>query len=342
MKTNTYVQWVRGICILMVILIHCKSGMGYDLNTFEYNYGIILRQFINFPVAVFVFFSGYYTKLDDIHDRSRLIARIIRLGIPYLVWSIIYIAYRMIVAHEIFSFYQIICLIVNGTASGQLYFIMVMMQCTLLTPLIKKFMQCKFGNIILLSITPLYYIIVYMIYYITNIDIPYRATLFPAWFVYFYLGIYIKNKCIICSICKNNKKCFIYMYLLGIFLSILEAWIIVKTKSDYSFAVTQVKFSSMICSFAVIGYITGKIDSKLISNNNILKKLGDISYGVFYVHLIWLNIVTIFMNRLNLFDLFLPIYQCIQLVCTILLSYVSIIVMKRVVGKKLARILLGF
>lgn len=57
-KKSQYWQMVRGICILAVIMIHCPSGQNYtDL---DYTVWVILRQFINFPVAMFIFLAGYF------------------------------------------------------------------------------------------------------------------------------------------------------------------------------------------------------------------------------------------------------------------------------------------
>lgn len=55
---SQYWQMVRGICILAVIMIHCPSGQNYT--DIDYIAWIVLRQFINFPVAMFIFLAGYF------------------------------------------------------------------------------------------------------------------------------------------------------------------------------------------------------------------------------------------------------------------------------------------
>lgn len=51
---STFWQAVRGICILAVIMIHCPVGE----NGTEQAIWLALRQFINFPVAIFIFWQG--------------------------------------------------------------------------------------------------------------------------------------------------------------------------------------------------------------------------------------------------------------------------------------------
>lgn len=64
MKTKSkYWQVIRGICILAVVMIHSLVGLN------EINQGIWLaiRQLINFPVAVFIFMSGYFVAPEKVN-----------------------------------------------------------------------------------------------------------------------------------------------------------------------------------------------------------------------------------------------------------------------------------
>lgn len=59
-EKNIYWQSVRGICILAVVLIH-------SLQCYDFNNGIvIIRQIINFAVAIFVFMAGYFVNIDKV------------------------------------------------------------------------------------------------------------------------------------------------------------------------------------------------------------------------------------------------------------------------------------
>lgn len=52
-KINLW-QYLRGICILIVVLIHSKSGISYENSnqTWNFDYWLIMRSAINFPVAI--------------------------------------------------------------------------------------------------------------------------------------------------------------------------------------------------------------------------------------------------------------------------------------------------
>lgn len=68
---NEFWQCVRGICILAVVLIHCPSGIEYGRGTFEYAATLLLRQVINFPVAVFIFLSGYFINVEKVYKNNK-------------------------------------------------------------------------------------------------------------------------------------------------------------------------------------------------------------------------------------------------------------------------------
>lgn len=72
-KRDDYFQGIRGLCIIMVVLIHCMTGLDYEQSgvlQFNYDYWIVFRQFINFPVAVFFFLSGYFVKYKKIPQNA--------------------------------------------------------------------------------------------------------------------------------------------------------------------------------------------------------------------------------------------------------------------------------
>ena len=54
---------VRGVCILAVVMIHCPQGaVGVDKAIW-----LVIRQFINFPVALFIFMAGYFVAPKSVN-----------------------------------------------------------------------------------------------------------------------------------------------------------------------------------------------------------------------------------------------------------------------------------
>lgn len=52
-----YYQFIRGLLIVLVVLIHSKTGISYEGGELSWNfdYWLLLRSSINFPVAIFIY-----------------------------------------------------------------------------------------------------------------------------------------------------------------------------------------------------------------------------------------------------------------------------------------------
>lgn len=132
-KKTQYGQMIRGICILAVIMMLCPNAIGLKMG--DFSVWLVLRQLINFPVALFVFMAGYVVNIDKIKNNT--CAYLLKLGgqllLPYLVWSVLYLAKDYVLNRNI-SIRHIIYSLCFGKASTPLYYIVVMVKLTLLMP----------------------------------------------------------------------------------------------------------------------------------------------------------------------------------------------------------------
>ena len=87
MEKDKYFQFLRGILITLVILIHAM----YENNNLYINcINIILRNVINFVVPMFIFISAYFAKKEKFNQRTYMKNRIKKLLIPLIMWSAFY------------------------------------------------------------------------------------------------------------------------------------------------------------------------------------------------------------------------------------------------------------
>jgi len=258
-KTNRieYFQYIRAISIIAVILIHSRNGISFQ-NTngaWNFDYWLILRQIINFPVAVFFFLSGFFakTKIAEKDGPFYYIKRGGKLYLPFLIWSAIYVIPKLIFDLENVQFLDLVIKTFLGLTAGHLYFILVLLQFTFLTPFLIKSIKLKKYNIYLFLITPLYLILLYLYTFNTGNHLPYYYMIFPAWFIFYYLGLLmnIKKRNILLTKIKNIYFA-IFFVALGLLLSIFEGYMQLKLKFPVGFAASQIKFSSFIYSIAVI------------------------------------------------------------------------------------------
>ena len=317
-EKKEYWQSIRGICILAVVLIHSLGG-------FEYSTGysvefVILRQIINFAVATFVFMAGYFVNVDALSDKEFSYKHwiIYRGGgdccIPFIIWSLLYSGLELLKTvhsgneiHWMGFIYRFIV----GKSATPFYYIVVLVQLTLITPWLVKIVKHN-GIIsrILWLVTPLYLMYLYAWNYIVGISPRLYETLFPAWFGFYYLGIHVR--------CGRKLKCNGYAAAGALALSCVEAVGLKAVGFDIGFYTSQITVGSFLYSVTIIGWLLKK------SENNrrgcrLLSKIGDCSYGIFYIHMAVLMIVGRFIKCENWYA-----YWILRFVLTASISYIIV------------------
>lgn len=269
---NVNIQYLRGLAIIAVVIIHSNMPDGLR---------VAIRPFVNYAVALFIFLSGYLTKLNIDNIKEFYKRRIIKVIVPYVIWSIIF--YVLISGKKSFSDFAVKLL--TGRCCGIYYYIFVYVQFVLLTPLISKLIKSKYSFMGWL-ITPItIFLFRYLIYIgipIPQIRLSYTCS---AWFIYYYLGLYLGN-----GIIKPRKKLrqYILLYSVSIILSLAEGYVWYKM-SNIDMATTQLRFTSILTSvlflFCCCFYIKNS-NRKSYIFTNILKIIGDCSFGIYLSHIL--------------------------------------------------------
>ena len=276
---SEYWQMIRGICMLAVIIGHCLQG-AYGTGFYA---TVVGRTSINFTVSVFVFMSGYFTKTEKVWEHGYRKQRLKRLLIPYLLWNILYTVKNMVLADEMNLRRWIIDFIV-GKASAPLYYILVLVQLTLLTPCIIKIRQKKIWGKLLYLLTPLYLVFVYG-YNMTLGKRPYLyETLFPAWFLFYLLGMDCRKG----TFDKIISKIHFWWVIMGWLLSFLESLVLLKMGCNPGFVCSQIKYGNFLYSMLLIAWLKKK---ESCMDCNLLSRIGDCSFGMYFIHMMVLQVV---------------------------------------------------
>ena len=139
--------------------------------------------FINFPVAIFIFMAGYFIKPEKV-NADYIINRGGRLLLPFLLWDIIYTVKNVLFGDNV-EWKSVLFDFLTGRVAAPLYYILVLFQLTLLTPFILK----KAGKKWLYLITPVYLCVIYIWTVIAGAPPRLYGTVFPAWLLFYLLGI---------------------------------------------------------------------------------------------------------------------------------------------------------
>ena len=173
-----------------------------------------------------------------------------------------------------------------GKSAAPFYYIVVLVQLTIITPwLIKIIKQDGIVCRILWLVTPIYLVYVYVWNYLTGGSPCLYETVFPAWFGFYYMGIQVR--------CGRKFKCGGYGVIAALLISCIEALVLKTLGFNLSFCTSQIRVGSFLYSVVMIGWLLEKSKS---SNKEccLLSKIGDCSYGIFYIHMLVLTLVSKF------------------------------------------------
>lgn len=287
---------------------------------------VIVRCFVNFAVALFIFLSGYLTKLVNNDIKIFYKKRLLRVFIPYCIWSVLYTMVSSKWDGFVFNF-------ITGQCCGIYYFIIVYIQLTILTPWISRLIQSKYWKLGFL-ITPIFIAIEY-IYTINNNSIvfPFNALFFVVWFIFFYLGMCIRNGNI--SISLNFKRLYC-LFIVGYVIQLIES-IIWYVYGNYNMATTQLKFSAILCSVivSIIAYlwIIKEINISHNKISNIFIVIGNYSFGIYLTHIALMGVLNKTVYK------FIDIIFPFNIVLIILIEVIGISFMVKLCGKKVCKYL---
>lgn len=271
MARDRYLQTIRGLAIACVVCIHCLSQCAAS---------VVLRPFLNWAVAGFLFLSGLLTSESKIL-RGGVAKRLHKVLIPYLVWSGIYL-----VVTQRLTAGGIVKGVLFGTSSAQMYYLLVYAQLVMLTPLLYRVLRSH--RLLVYCVTPVF-LLVREVAAIVGVALPQVQVLFPAWLLFYVLGLDWGKVGRVatrrCSLLPGLLVACLFLQLVSGF-----AWL---ARGDYNMSTTQLKLSSMATS-AVLVVLIGLTGHRLrqLFARSYLVKLGDLSFGIYLCHILVLSVVT--------------------------------------------------
>ena len=275
MARDRYLQSVRGMAIIAVVLIHCLP---------KCDASVAVRPFLNWAVAVFFFLSGIFSVKDLTSWGGALKHKFFRTLIPYVVWSLVYaLILRGIGVRGALKS------LITADASAQMYFIAVYVQLMLLAPLLYRLL--RHSPLIAYAITPLS-LAAYEALTVFGVALPILGRLFPVWLIFYVMGLDWERWR------TRLQDCF-RVVLIAFFVCLAFQvvfgflWLYF---GDYNMATTQLKLSSMassVCAIVIIMLIPASIKRRL--SRSLLADVGDHSFGIYLCHLFVLSYVARFL-----------------------------------------------
>ena len=245
------------------------------------------------------------------------------------MWSIFYQLIRLVLTDKInlTNICKSLFFIFTGNGEFHLYFVFVLFQLILLTPLLLRYKKVA-CILILLSIT--FYVFRYFnLSWDNQIINNYSKCVFLPWCIFYLYGLfYSENK---------TKNIFINLFF-AILLNIFEVILLTELKVSEDFVTTQMKLSSVLYAYAVIDLIMFLRDK--IQPCKILVKIGNMSFGIYFIHVFYNMIYNKLFSYSRLKINNLLIIQLIQFTVVLCLSFFTVLIVKRYLPK-ISKVVMG-
>ncbi len=343
-------DYLRGFAILGVIMIH-TTGWFTTVGSLTYVTGAMLfvDTLSGYAVPLFLFISGF-VLFHNYSSKFKLLEfykkRVLSIIPPYIIFSILYMAYEYTIGGVTnFSLKSIVSNLIFAKSSYHFWYIIIIIQFYVLYPVIAKlYVYCKQKNKVD-SLLALSLIIQVCWNYFFQHGFPLldqnnlfvsivskMGFVFLSHIFYFMIGIYIADNIPLIQnfLSKIRTKLLI---VICIFLAISVSSIYIDIyyhhatglRSSIYYLINPILF----CFAFVLFY---KISSVLMIKKNIISlvicNLGRYSFGIYLVHLIFVNLIIILLKDMNIqadnilyYILLFPFATIFSFIATKLISY---------------------
>lgn len=270
----------------------CGGGTGkFEPWSGNWIFGIVLRQFVNFAVPVFLGLAGFFAVRGAKGESTvRYCAkRFSRIVPAYLAWTLVFVALTR--PGHFFSLSAISRDIFLGEGIAVGYFVIVLLQYTLLTPILLR-IRSEFIHFVLIFCgffvsCGFAYAVRILGYWGEVSEFPLYAVPFFAWGPFYHVGLYLAmrreggGRGSTLPVRDSPSWLILFFPLLA---SICESlyWADI---GEYAFGASQIKASTFVMSLMILVKILGCADSRPAGRmRSVVERLGRISYPVYLIH----------------------------------------------------------
>ncbi|MGL4346068.1 MAG: acyltransferase [Cellulosilyticaceae bacterium] len=349
-----YLDVLRVVSIIGVIAIHTAATELMDFSTFgdsSWWYANVLNAFVRFAVPVFFMLSGVLilSSPKTANISSFLTSRVLKIGIPFLIWSVIYsfIKETYILGHSItlISFLKTIFInLLTDQSYYHLWFIYDIFIMYLISPLLKKLVDhCSdqemtywlglwfIATTVYLSIQQFTSIIGGSdAIYIHILNIPFVFGLSG----YYILGYYLNTK----QFSKKFKTILYSLGLLSIGVTIFGTYIISSSQNALNETLyANLSLPTFLTALALFIWAKDVDWNNRLTDSfqNLLSLISDASLGIYLIHIV------VIIKLSSTLNFILPVSFILYLVAMIVLTFafsfflVKLIRLIPVIGKYL-------
>jgi probable poly-beta-1,6-N-acetyl-D-glucosamine export protein len=309
--------YIKGLAIISVVLYHA-TGWGYTSmfwwthryrpgteTNFEQLFGIeyytlrIIEQLIIFAIPAFIFVSGYYITVATGRTSKTIsyktLLNLIRiLAVPFIIWSVIYLLYYMIQGTR-YSLTQFVFIIISGNATPPFYFVPLLIQLYILSPLLVFLIKKNWKPVLLTAVVIQLLILSLRYISIFNLDNKEISSLtsnlyFPSYLFWFVLGIVVGfNSIDFKAFLTRNKRLLIIGSVLFFILGVLEWELIFHFTGQDWIASKETLVDNLYAFCLLLGFLA--YEKAHFPFQAQITRLSAKSFGIYLSHMLALEFI---------------------------------------------------
>lgn len=283
---------VRGVAIVAVVSIHAINGaLSFPGESFDFQFGLIFRQVVNFAVPLFLAMAGLFAGSKSItHFGDYISSRAARILLPYLFWSAVYILLTQ--RGALVEPQKLFFLVATGAGMIIGYFVLVLMQMVLLTPLLCRITSWKVHAGLIAAVTVFGLLYTYVVqFYFADTEaarFPGNALPFFVWYPFYHLGFVIGRHGS-APLLRVSPLHLALLWGAALLLSVAEAEYLAA--QGHVFAASQIKASSFVASTFAFLFCLRISMSENVRSSAILARIGRDSFFIYFFHLLTFRVV---------------------------------------------------
>lgn len=193
MERRNSVSLMSIMLCLFVVFIHVSSEPMGNLSKDSWQYLSVMLPWrgVSFVVPGFIFLSGvkFSFKLNEKMDyRAFYLKKLKYIVAPYVLWTVIYYVYYIHRGYFEFSAKDLLRYIFDGTISGQMYFIIIIVQFYLLAPLWRLLVK-RINMVVSLVIAFAITLLTQMLPLLTERELAFNDRMFTSYVIYWVIGL---------------------------------------------------------------------------------------------------------------------------------------------------------